>query len=186
MKTTEQNKWYVSQTKWRPMYGLGLKLKEVALGRSLACRVRMPWPVPQPSARGATCSVALWSWQRLQLSGHLVASPTIMLPSLFLMGPRRFSKKTFIIAIYSHPLARENDQWDECWQVGPASALSALCLLVTWPLISSSLCSPHFRIRSLATGQHPGSRERLFRGHSLDTTVWHIPTITLFRYQYHQ
>ena len=149
MKTTEQNKWYVSQTKWRPMYGLGLKLKEVALGRSLACRVRMPWPVPQPSARGATCSVALWSWQRLQLSGHLVASPTIMLPSLFLMGPRRFSKKTFIIAIYSHPLARENDQWDECWQVGPASALSALCLLVTWPLISSSLCSPHFRIRSL-------------------------------------
>ena len=176
------------------MYGLGLKLKEVALGRSLACRVRMPWPVPQPSARGATCSVALWSWQRLQLSGHLVASPTIMMPSLFLMGPRRFSKKTFIIAIYSHPLARENDQWDECWQVGPASALSALCLLVTWPLISSSLCSPHFRIRSLVNALV--STRGAERGYLEDTHQilqygvtsgkgegrGHIPTITLFRY----
>ena len=156
-----KNKWYVSQNKWRPMHWPGLKLKEVALGHSR--RVRIPWLVHQPAARGATATVALWSCQRLQLPGHLVDNRTIIMTD---MGPQKISEKCISVIIISTHIylklislaSLENDWWvltswpsSQCYQSR-----------VSWSrgLWLVPLCSPHFRIRSLVTGQHPGGRER--------------------------
>ena len=142
----------------------GLRLKEVALGHSR--RVRIPWLVQQPAARGATASVALWSCQRLQLPGHLVDNQTIIMTDIFARGPRRFLKNVFLeysFLISTHiylnliSLASlENDWWVlTSW---PSSQCYQLSVSRSRGLWLVPLCSPHFRIRSLVTGQ-PQARE---------------------------
>ena len=77
------------------LMGLAWNSKRSPWATVAACWVRMPSQVPQPSARGATCSVALWSWRRLQLPGHLVASLKIMMASFIRKGPKNIFKKDF-------------------------------------------------------------------------------------------